>query len=129
MVNRSVGGEDFGVPPLGQRGVLGGEGLNYVGLFIRTTGLVIDDSHPQYVLINDGSWTPLWESGLRVAKANLGSLPEIGSYVVVNGISRVRVRGSVLDAIIEPRKSDDLDVLLPPAPGALMMRIDRREER
>jgi hypothetical protein len=114
MTNLTIGGDKLGVPPLGQRGVVGGIGLNNVGLFIRTTGLVIDDSHAEYILINDGSWYPIWETGLRVAKANLGSLPAIGSYVAVNGISGVRVRGSVLDAIVKPRKAGDLEVLLAP---------------
>lgn len=128
-INRSVGGQAFGAPPLGQRGVVYGIGLNNVGLLIRTTGLVIDDSHVDYILINDGSWWPIWESGLRVAKLNLGSLPEIGSYVALSGISGVRVRGSVLDAIVKPRKAGDLQLLAPPPPGALMKMNVRREER
>ena len=129
MVNRSVGGTGFGVPPLGQKGVVGGEGLNNIGLLIRTAGLVIDDSHAEYILINDGSWSPIWESGLKIAKYNLSPVPEIGSYVVVNGISTVRVRGSVLDAIVKPRKAGDLDVLMPPAPSAWMNRALGRRER
>lgn len=114
MVNGSVGGVAFGVPPLGQRGVFGGEGLNNIGLLVRTTGLVIDDSHAEYILINDGSWDPLWGTGLRVAKANLSPVPDIGSYVAVSGVSGVRVRGSVLDAILRARKAGDMEVISPP---------------
>lgn len=129
VINRSVGGADLGVPPLGQRGVLGGCGLNNVGLFIRTGGMVIDNSYVDYILINDGSKTPIWETGLRVAKANLSSVPEVGSYVKVSGISGVRVRGSVLDAVVRPRKASDLEVLLPPPLGAVMKTTLRREQR
>jgi hypothetical protein len=129
MINRSVGGANLGVPPLGQRGVLGGIGLNNVGLFIRTGGVVIDNSYVDYILINDGSKSPLWETGLRVAKANLSSVPEVGSYVMVGGISGVRVRGSVLDAVVRPRKAGDMEVLLSPSPGALRRTTLRREER
>lgn len=128
MINRSVGGANLGVPPLGQRGVLGGIGLNNVGLFIRTGGVVIDNSYVEYILINDGSWAPLWETGLRVAKANLSSVPEVGSYVMVGGISAVRVRGSVLDAVLRPRKAGDMEVLLSPPPGASLKSFVRREE-
>lgn len=113
MINRSAGGGAFGVPPLGQRGVLGGKGLNNVGLFVRSTGMVIDNSHAEYILINDGSLAPFWETGLRVSKTNLSPVPGIGSYVAVSGISGVRVRGSVLDALLRPRKAGDLDVLVP----------------
>ena len=129
MVNRSVGGADLGVPPLGQRGVLGAIGLNNVGLFVRTGGVVIDNSYVEYILINDGSKTPFWETGLRVAKANLSSVPEIGSYVMVGGISGVRVRGSILDAVVRPRKPGDMEVLSPPPPGAVLKSRVRREER
>jgi len=128
MLNRSVGGAGFGAPPLGQRGVLGSIDLNNVGLFVRTGGTVIDNSYVEYILINDGSWSPLWETGLRVAKANLGSVPEVGSYVIVTGISSVRVRGSILDGVVRPRKAGDMEVLLTPPPGASLKSIVRREE-
>jgi len=129
MTNRFVGGTALGVSPLGQRGVVGGYGLNNVGLLVRTFGVVIDNGLPDYILINDSAKTPFWDTGLRVARANLGSLPEIGSYVVVDGISGVRVRGSVLDAIVRPRKPGDLEVLLATPPGGLSMRLQRREEK
>ncbi len=85
--------------------------MNNVGLFIRTSGVVIDNSYADYIVINDGSKSPFWETGLRVAKANLTTVPEVGGYVLVSGISGVRVRGSVLDAVVQPRKADDLEVV------------------
>ncbi len=130
IINRDVGGTDLGFPPLGQRGVLNGYGPNNVGLFIKTWGVLIDDGYTDYILINDGSNWPLWgENGLRVAKANLSPVPEVGSYLQVSGISGVRLRGSVLDAVVRPRKASDLEVLPPPSPGAVMEPTLRTEEK
>lgn len=111
MNNSSVGGADSGVLPSGQQGSANAAGVNNVGLLVRSTGLVIDNTHPEYIVINDGCYIPFWDGGLRVSKTNLSSLPAIGNYVAVSGISGVRVRGSVLDAIVKPRSAGDLQVL------------------
>ena len=81
MCSRSVGGGDWGSPPLGQYGVHDGYGLNNVGLLIHTWGRV-ELEGPDYVLIDDGS-----DTQVRIDTTNLVLPPTVDEYVSVIGIS------------------------------------------
>ena len=102
MKNRSVGGTDFGSPPVGQPGVKNGVGLNNVGLLIKTWGRVsYSDNH--YVLITDGSGDPV-----RIDTTGLTDLPQVGDYLSVTGISSLHRSGKDRFRLILPRSSSDL---------------------
>jgi hypothetical protein len=76
MTNRTLGGGSNGT---GQPGVLGGSGLNNMGLLIKTTGRIVDSSgQPSSFKIDDGS-------GVDVTV--LGMIPSGAEYVTVTGIS------------------------------------------
>lgn len=62
MIAKAVGGGDFeytlGLWPSGQQGVMGGVGLNSIGLFVRVAGKVIaiePEPQPTWFRISDGS--------------------------------------------------------------------------
>ena len=103
MNNRAVGGAAFGSPPLGQSGVIGGTGLNNIGLLIKTWGEVTyKEPSGAYILITDGAGAPV-----RIDTAGLASVPSEG-YVSVIGISSLYTGPSPLvlprtDSDIEPR--------------------------
>ncbi|MGC8861959.1 MAG: hypothetical protein ACP5R5_04190, partial [Armatimonadota bacterium] len=87
MPNRSVGRGDFfyepGPPGVGQVGVVGGLGLNNIGLLVRTWGRVKSaDPMSGSFVIDDGSNVDL----KCVAPAQV-LLPSPGQYVSVTGIS------------------------------------------
>lgn len=80
MNNRAIGGSDLGTPPSGQYGVVGGGGLNNVGLLVQTWGL-ITGSGAGYLTIDDGSGV-----GIRVDTTGLAGVPTEG-YISVIGLS------------------------------------------
>ena len=80
MKNACLGGGDFG----NQKGVSGGEGVNTVGGYVRTTGKVTG-SGSGFFTIDDGSGNPV-----RV-ESNL-SIPA-GFHVAVTGAVSLRVEG------------------------------------
>lgn len=102
MANRQLGGADWGVPPLGQFGVAGGEGLNTVGLLVRCWGPVVGVG-PGCVVIDDGS------GPVRVDTTVLASQPAFGSYVGVIGISSLYKPSDHRMRLLLPR--DDADIL------------------
>ena len=102
MPNPTVGGGDIGIPPLGQYGVLGGTGLNNVGLLIRTWGRVTATG-TGYAVIDDGSGTPV-----RLDTSTLASLPEVNDYISVIGISSLYRPGVDRLRLVLPRT--DLDI-------------------
>jgi hypothetical protein len=103
MNNRAVGGSAFGSPPLGQSGVIGGTGLNNIGLLIKTWGEVTyKEPSGAYILITDGAGDPI-----RIDTTGLASVPSEG-YVSVIGISSLYTGPQPLvlprtDSDIEPR--------------------------
>ena len=103
MPNRSVGGGEFGIPPLGQCGVLGGAGLNNIGLIIKSWGRVIE-AGSDYIVIDDGSSTPV-----RVSTAGMAGIPGVGNYVTVVGISSIHKPGADRLRLILPRGRDDIN--------------------
>ena len=102
MPNRSVGGGDWGIPPEGQYGVLGGAGLNNVGLLIMTWGKVTEKG-AGYLLITDGSG-----DAIRVSTAGLCTIPDVDDYIIVIGISSLYKPGADRLRLILPR--DDADI-------------------
>ena len=102
MPNRSLGGSNWGAPPLGQYGVLGGAGLNTVGLLVRCWGRVTAVG-PGCVVIDDGS------GPVRVDTSVLASPPPSGSYIGVVGISSIYAPESDRFKLLLPR--DDADVV------------------
>ncbi len=103
MPNKSVGGGDWGVPPLGQYGVLNGGGLNNIGLLIQTWGRVIEKG-TGYLLISDGSQDPV-----RVSTAGLSTIPDEEDYISVIGISTLYKPAADRLRYILPRGDADVE--------------------
>lgn len=104
LTQKSIGGADAGYEPgpptAGQQGVVGGIGVNNVGLLVRTTGKVIETTG-SYVVISDGSPEPI--------KVDISRLSETPSgNVIVAGIVSVEKSGDQLKAVLRPRKNADV---------------------
>lgn len=102
MPNRSVGGGDWGAPPLGQYGVSDGAGVNNVGLLIETWGRVTEVG-TGYMLITDGSG-----DAIRVSTAGLSAIPQVNDYISVVGISSLHKPASDRLRYVLPRGNADL---------------------
>ncbi len=108
MVNRNVGGGDWsynGATGAGQVGVLGGVGLNNVGVFVKICGLVTayveEDDDPGYydfMYVDDGSGLDdgnelgaggTTAKGIRVVLPKNFSGDYLGKYVEVIGVSSI----------------------------------------
>jgi hypothetical protein len=99
MPNRSVGGGDFGSPPAtGQWGIVGGQGLNNIGLLAETWGLIVETGN-NYLIIDDGSGRTV-----RIDTTGLSGLPTTG-YISVIGLSSL-YSGRI--SLILPRNSTDV---------------------
>jgi len=107
LANRSLGGQDLGVPPsAGQYGVVGGYGLNNVGLLVHTWG-VVTGKGKGYLWISDGSMYPV-----RVSTGLLLWGPSVGDTVMVTGISSLYLdTQGVRQRCILVRQSEDIVVL------------------
>jgi hypothetical protein len=75
ITNKSLGGGSFGL----QSGVVGGSGLNNIGLLVKTTGRVSNGSGSRFQ-IDDGSGV------LLNAVVASGGIPANNGYVVLTGI-------------------------------------------
>lgn len=103
MRNSSVGGANFGTPPAGQYGVAGAtKGLNNVGLLVETVGLVTA-VEPGFVVIDDGSGTPV-----RVSVTNLAAPPVLNDYITIVGLSSLHKPGAERLRLVLPRANSDL---------------------
>ena len=112
LVNRAVGGGDMIDPltSLGQEHVVGGFGLNNIGLLIRTWGKIVDvepvisPALPSWIKIDDGS-------GVQV-KCVIPSGVNVDSnwkYISVTGISSCEKIGPDLYRLILIHKPDDIE--------------------
>ncbi len=121
MINRDVGGGawnyDPGPPQSGQQGVIGGSGLNNVGLLIRTSGRVTQIG-TDYLYIDDGS--NLRDGTLTGAEENIGVRVicdptgyNAGDYLIVTGISSCFETPSGIVRRILTRKPEDILRILP----------------
>lgn len=123
MNNRMLGGGDFayvaGPPAAGQCGVTGGEGLNNIGLLVKTWGKVTS-VETEGCFIDDGSavtgGNPAGKTGIFVDWSNSAPspslMPSIGDTVTVTGIARCAgasagraVAVSTADDIISPTRA------------------------
>ncbi len=102
MTNRSLGGTDFGLPPLGQYGVAAGYGLNNIGLLVAVCGRVRNMLGA--VMLDDGSLTPV-----TLDVSQLSRPPAEGSFLLVTGISTLDEADSKRVRVVLPR--DDADVI------------------
>ncbi|MEI6913812.1 MAG: fibronectin type III domain-containing protein, partial [Armatimonadota bacterium] len=111
MSNVRLGGEAWNYSALqstGQRGITGADGLNNLGLLIRTTGVVLPID-PISFGIDDGSGV-----GVIVALPSGVQAPPAGSLVFVNGISSCYPNGVGLQRRVLVRDAADIVVV----PGA-----------
>lgn len=100
MNNRSLGGGNWGSLPLGQTGIVGGSGLNNIGMLIETWGRIeFKDPAGAYLLISDGSG-----QSIRVDTAGLTGIPETG-YLSVIGLSSLDPGQA---PIVLPRRNTDI---------------------
>jgi hypothetical protein len=101
--NRALGGGPLGTQPNYQKGVVGGVGVNNIGLLIRTWGRVTERfPDDKFVIMGDGAGTPV-----KVECSLLSSVPEIGDYIGVTGISSIH---SVGLRLVLPRRDSDVVV-------------------
>jgi uncharacterized repeat protein (TIGR01451 family) len=97
MTTRSIGGGSFNYNQstgAGQKGVLGGTGLNNIGLLVRIGGKVVErDSSPgpTWFKIGDGSST-----NVKVIVPSGGTVPALNTFQKVNGASSCYKVGSDL---------------------------------
>jgi hypothetical protein len=84
MTNKALGGSDMAAPN-GQKGVVGGTGLNNIGLLVRAAGKVVERDPaptPAWFKINDGS-----NVMLKVIVPAGGSAPGLNTFAAVTGVS------------------------------------------
>jgi len=96
-INRSLGGTNWsynGASGAGQRGVLGGQGPNNIGLLVSAFGKVtaVDTAvPPTWYRIDDGSGV-----NIKVVLPSGASAPGVGDYVTVTGASSCYAGGGDL---------------------------------
>ena len=102
--NSSLGGGDFldSITGFGQNGVLGGFGLNNIGLLIKTWGKVASVGADQFT-IDDGS-----DVDIKCVVPAGVTLPSLDDYVSVTGISSCEKPGDDLLPLIRARSQDDV---------------------
>lgn len=109
MAVRGVGGGDWLYSPstgAGQRGVTGGQGLNNIGLLVRTCGSVVgrDPSSPaRWFAIDDGSG----RNAKCVVPSGVAVDPD-WVYVRVTGVSSCERVGTELHRLIRVREQADV---------------------
>ena len=91
--NKVAGGGDFGVPPAGQAGVIGGVGLNNVGLFVRMYGRVsgpVDVDGQIYYVLDDGAGANVWllAIGGELVPGQYVGVTGVMSTVVTEGVTK-----------------------------------------
>jgi len=110
IVNRAVGGGagggyNAGPPAVGQRGVLGGVGLNDVGLLVRVFGTV--QSHGTgYVMLTDGSG-----AAIKIDTSHVSPQPGDGQFIAATGVVSVETSGADLAPVVRARRSSDVQPL------------------
>lgn len=104
---RNLGGQQYG---LYTPGVWKGEGLNNIGLLVRTRGNVsyVDPSF-EFFLLQDGNEVvdPVGLPGVRVETGG-STPPEVGDCVVVTGIVSAFVDGGLIRPRLRVRNGSDI---------------------
>ncbi|MCL5103979.1 MAG: S8 family serine peptidase [Armatimonadetes bacterium] len=103
LSNKRLGGGDYHWnwdTFAGQQGVLGGVGLNNIGLWVRTTGHVAGISEDRYTYwINDLSISNSMYTSIQVIDENRPIL-QVGNYVIVTGALSCGWDGEFLHPVI-----------------------------
>lgn len=99
VINRSLAGGDWGY----QGGVVGGYGLNNIGLLVCTIGRVVDVGL-DYFTIDDGSMPG---APVKVLAPGLAP-PPAGSTVGVTGVSSCEETGGGRRPVVRVRTQDDI---------------------
>lgn len=115
MLTRDVGGAALNTYT---PGVLGGVGVHNTGLLVRIWGRVLQvNTDSKFFYVDDGSGLSdgMGRIGLRVscgglAAGNSITLPPVGSYVQVTGISTKQLSGGNLIPVVRPRSQSDIIV-------------------
>ncbi len=113
MTLSALGGEAFAVSPgftAGQVGVTGGTGLNNIGLLVKVFGKVtFVDPGGQFFTLCGGSAVKDADGhdGVRVSAPGL-TLPGIGDFATVTGISSCYKAGEVLFPLVRVRSGADV---------------------
>lgn len=113
LTNGMVGGGNWAMGTAnncGQRGVVGGAGLNTIGLLVKTTGKVVS-SGTGYCYITDGTRTPTGYPypGLRI-DCTSGTAPTSG-YKEITGIATLYYDGTDYYPCIRIRSNNDIQSL------------------
>lgn len=113
MTTRSLYSGDFFVDAngAGQRGMKDGNGLNTIGLLVRTTG-VVTEVDSTFFRIDDG-----FGRAVKVLLPTLAAPPVAGAMVSVSGIVFPENIGGELFPVIRPRSIGDMGY----APGPLTL--------
>lgn len=105
MTNKALGGADRP----GQGGVIGGSGLNTIGLLVTTTGAVTS-AGSGFFYIDDGSGVNDESGqGVRVSATGL-TLPTVGQHLIVTGICSC-VKTSAINRLILVRSQADIRLI------------------
>lgn len=104
----NLGGGDLGSPPLGQRGVTGGWGLNNIGLLMRIAGRVDYTATGRFAM-NDGN--ALYRT--YVFPPSGVTLPNPGNFCLVTGASSIgwSETDHAYWRVLFPRRASDIQVL------------------
>ena len=108
MINREIGGADHNYSSstgAGQRGVVGGVGVNNIGLFISSLGRV-KSVGTGYIVVDDGSGVDL-----RVDTSRVTNLPTTGNYVIIKGISSLHYSDGNYYRLLRCRRNADLQIV------------------
>jgi len=109
---KSLGGTDYATPPMGQRAVAGGIGLNNIGTLIKTAGKVTQIG-TDYFYIDDGSniWDGTYTSGVKNIGVRInwpGTGFSKGQFVTITGVSSGFINGTNFIRCILPRRASDI---------------------
>ena len=104
MNNRTLGGGDWGEPPVGQAGVADGSGANNIGLLVKTTGRVTEKGTGWFT-ISDGSGVSVRVNGAPPSGNN--------AYVAVTGACSCEKVSGLVQRLIE---ATSVQVIIPGTP-------------
>lgn len=104
--NKSLGGGDWSVSGsgAGQKGVLGGQGVNNIGLLVRTCGRIMSSDSTGFYIEDGSALTPQ----VKVLVPSGTPTPPTGKYVMVTGVSSCYKIGNDLYRQVRVRNGQDI---------------------
>ena len=103
---KGIGGGDFGIPPLGQKGVTGGYGFNNIGMLMRSSGVVDAVTSTLFTMTVGGDYKTY------VVPPAGAQFPAIGDFCCVTGVSAMGWHPSgTLYRLLLPRSESEIQVL------------------